>query len=207
MTVYEYAAVIYRLVFHVDDDFGDAYTRGVLDAISTLEKREQIALECYYRNGYDYARTGAAIGGVQGPTARQTIHKALRKLRHQSRTRYMSVSAITNRQNDLLREANAAVDRLYAEIGKIINGAEPEPRTKAGLESRKTRVGEIGLSPRVRNLLLEVDISTVEALLALDTLDILMRIRGFGDKSRDEVISGMRSHGYSEWADKMANDE
>ena len=48
MTDKEYAALIYRDVFGVKDSRHDAYTPGILNAVSTLELREQLALESLY---------------------------------------------------------------------------------------------------------------------------------------------------------------
>ena len=62
---------------------------------------------------------------------------------------------------------------------------------------------DIGFSSRVYNHLLYAGIYSVESLLALDSLDILMKRRYFGIASRNEVIQKMRECGYVKWADKM----
>ena len=61
----------------------------------------------------------------------------------------------------------------------------------------------INFSTRVLNQLLNAGIITIDALLSLDSLDILMKRRGFGKASRTDIIDKMRRNGYTQWADKM----
>jgi len=202
MTDNDYAALIYRQVFHVESDGGDAYTRGILDAISTLDEREQITLEYYYRNGKPFGEIGKDIG-VSGQTSRRIVFKALLKLRHPSRSRNMSVSVIVERLDNQLCVALDTVTGLCDAIERLIRGDPIDPKIRSMLDSQKMSVCKAGFSVRVNNHLLGAGISTVEALLELDTLDVLMARRNFGMKSRDEIISKMRELGYSEWADRV----
>ena len=101
MTDYEYTCAIYCLVFSVASDCGDADTQGILDAIDSLEAREQLALESYFRHGNTYKQTAAMLGGVSNETARRVVQKALLKLRHTSRSRYMCLKAVSKRQNNI----------------------------------------------------------------------------------------------------------
>jgi len=98
MTDNDYAAIIYCRVFHVSSDDGDSYTRGILDAISTLSIREQTALDSYFRQGNTFEQTGIIIGDLKEASARRIINKALLKLRHPSRLQDMSVKAIIKRK-------------------------------------------------------------------------------------------------------------
>jgi len=77
---------------------------------------------------------------------------------------------------------------------------------QAELDARKQSVCELGFSQRINNILLREGIYTVDALLALDSLDKLKVRRGFGVKSRDELLSKMREHGYDDWVDRMELD-
>jgi len=94
MTDKEYASIIYCRSFSVDSDGGDAHMGGILKTIGSLETREQIALESYFRHGNTYKQTAIILGGVSNETARRIVQKALLKLRHPTRLRYMSVKAI-----------------------------------------------------------------------------------------------------------------
>ena len=199
----EYAIHIYCLIFGVEDDGGDAYVRGILDTIGALDEREQIALNCCCRQGKTFIQTGSFLGGVTGTNARMVFRKAVRKLRHASRKRNMSVKAIMEYRDKLLEDAAAKIEELYDQIDKIIQGAPVNFTTQAAINARKKSVCEIGFSSRVYNHLTGAGLSTVEGLLALDTLAVLEKRHGFGLKSRDEILSKMRAHDYGEWADRM----
>jgi len=94
MTDNEYAYIIYCRVFSGALDSGDAYTHGILEQVSSLDAREQLALESYYRHGNTYEQTAAILGGVSNETARRVVQKALLKLRHPYRLRCMSLKAV-----------------------------------------------------------------------------------------------------------------
>ena len=119
MTNTEYAANIYRLVFNVDDG-GDAYTHGILEVLKTLSPYEEIAVESRYRYGMTFKQAGERIGGLSELQATHYTKKALRKLRHPSRTRNMSVAAIIERKDILLDAANAKIEDLYNRIEKLL---------------------------------------------------------------------------------------
>lgn len=91
MTDNEYASKIYCRAFSVTSDSGDACTHGIFEEINSLESREQLALESYFRHGNTYKQTAVILGGVSNETARRIVQKALLKLRHPYRLRNMSV--------------------------------------------------------------------------------------------------------------------
>jgi len=90
MTEQEYAALIYRLVFHADGN-GDICTAGVIKALDTLLPRERLLLENYYRCGKTMKQIGKEIG-LSGESVGRIIKKAHRKLRHPSVSRDMSIA-------------------------------------------------------------------------------------------------------------------
>ena len=96
MTDKEYASKIYCRAFSVTFDDGDSYTQGILEAIDSLEAREQLALESYFRRGNTYKKTAILLGGVSNETARRVVQKALLKLRHPYRLRNMSIKTVRN---------------------------------------------------------------------------------------------------------------
>ena len=177
MTDNEYAVLIYCQVFNKTTDNGDAHVRGILDAISALEPREQTALGRRYRDGKTLAQIGQDIGGVSASAARSVVTKAMLKLRHPYRHRKMSVALIIKDR-----------DKLPVKLAS----------------ARKWSIYDLGLPQRVINHLICEEINTIDALLELDNLDRLTVRYGFGKKSRDELISKMCEQGYPEWADKMA---
>ena len=203
MTDNEYASRIYCRVFRVDGDNGDVYTRGTLDAISTLDEQERSALECYFRNGLTYEQTGAFLGDVGKEAARSVINKAILKLRHPSRARLISVGKLVRHMERQLEDAELAIAELHNRIERISYGEPIHRIPRAAAAPRKKGIGEIGFTSRTLNHLLSEGLNTLDAILALDSLDVLIVRRGFGLRSLDEIITKMRSHGYGEWADKI----
>ena len=182
MTEHEYALTIFCHVFNVSDG-GDAYINGIFSALSTLDVREQAALEGYYRYGHSYRQLGMSLG-ISGESARQVLSKAILKLRHPSKTRLMSVSAIIAYKDVSLHEAQGEIDKLRSRLGRSVQS-----------------VTELGLSRRTCNHLISAGFDTVDALLQLASFDVLMQRQGFGLKSRAEIIQKMRELGYARWAD------
>lgn len=186
----------------MDSDGGDAYTKGILDAIASLNPREQAALESYYRLGRTFEQTGMTLG-IRGNSARQVVAGAIMKLRHKSIRQKMSVMEIIGNLETQLLDATAKTDYLYKQIECLLNYGNIDPELQAELDTRKTSICDIGFSPRVSRFLIWSGINTVEALLALKSLDVLMDQRGFGVKSRDEIITIMRTRGYCDWAERI----
>jgi hypothetical protein len=203
MTDNEYVSKVYCSVFCTTDDGGDTYTRGVLDVLSTLSNREQIALDCFFRLGNSFKQIGATLNGITGQSARRIVYKALSKLRHPTRMKNMSVRRLLEDKDKKLTAAAAEIAGLYDQLGLIALDTPLNRSIQSALDSRKKSIIEIGFSSRVYNHLLDAGINTVEALLALDSLDILEQRRNFGKISRLEVVQKMRLNQYSEWADKI----
>ncbi|MCL2662812.1 MAG: hypothetical protein FWE83_05700 [Oscillospiraceae bacterium] len=203
MTDNEYAAKVYCSVFCTADDNGDTYTRGVLDMLGMLCSREQTALDCYIRQGKTFKQTATALGDIAGESARRIVYKALSKLRHPSKLKNLSVKLLLEDRDKKLIEAAHEIDELYDQIGLLASGTPVIPKIQSALESRKKSIVEIGFSSRVYNHLLDAGINTVEALLALDSLDILTHRRSFGKASKHEIVQKMRQSEYTQWADKM----
>jgi len=91
MTDHEYADRIYCRVFSVNNAGDDIIIQGVFDMINTLNTNEQKALECRYRYRQTYKQTGTILGGIKPEAARRIVNKAVLKLKHRSRLRYMSI--------------------------------------------------------------------------------------------------------------------
>ena len=110
MTDNEYASLIYCRVFNADSDDGDAYTQGILNAVGALDAREQEALNSYYRYGNTFRQTAKILGDVSNETARQIVNKAIIKLKHPYKSRYMSIKAMDERRKKQLEPASADPD-------------------------------------------------------------------------------------------------
>jgi len=111
MTDREYAALIYRRVFNVKDDGGDAYTPGILKVLETLRLREQTVLENRLRRGMTMKQAGEKFS-LSESSARYIFKKALRKLRHPSVIRDMSMAKIAADRN-MYKEELEAVSKRY----------------------------------------------------------------------------------------------
>ena len=94
MTDNEYALKIYCRAFSAVSDSEDANIPGILEEVKSLDVREQLALESYFRNGNTYKQTAIILGGVSTETARRIVQKAMLKLRHPYRLRKMSIKAL-----------------------------------------------------------------------------------------------------------------
>jgi len=203
MTDNEYASRIYCSVFCTDTDSGDAYVRGILNAISTLSAREQAVLESYYKHNSNYKQTGEAVGNISGEAARRTVQKALLKLRHPSRKRNMSVKTMIDERDSKIAIVASMVDELCEQMDTLMKKAVIIEELPPILALQKNSICNLGLSTRVFNHLLNAGLKTTDDLLALESLDSLMQRRNFGNASRIEIIDKMRQFGHAEWADRM----
>ena len=68
------------------DDAGKAYIPGIYAALATLTEREQSVLRHRFKNGLTLQKTAEAYG-ITRERIRQIESKALRKLRHPSRSK------------------------------------------------------------------------------------------------------------------------
>jgi hypothetical protein len=203
MTDNEYASKIYCFVFGTTDDNGDTYTRGVLDTLCKLSNLEQVALESYLRHGRSFKQVGDSLGDLTSDSARRILQRVLLKLRHPSKLNNMSVKLLLEERDRQLAVAALKADELYNQIDELTSGAPINQKTQSALDSRKKSIDEIGFSSRVYNHLLDAGINTVDALLALESLDILIQRKGFGALSILEIVQKMRQNEYTEWADKI----
>ena len=112
MTEREYATLIYCHVFNVKDDSGDAYIQGIMKALDTLIQRERIALEKYYRHEKTLEQVGKEIG-LTGVSAGRIVKKAIRKLRHPSVLRNISMSGVEADRDMYRQELKAANERIF----------------------------------------------------------------------------------------------
>jgi hypothetical protein len=192
MTDREYALRIYRLVFDVEDDNGDAYTRGVLDAIGGLDQREQRALACYYRLGMTQKQTGQDIG-FSRTRALQIIHTAVEKLRTVSNT--MSIARIVEERDEVLGRLEEA-DKL-AVLLTYSDMLQP------AVNELVTDIHDMGFSGRTHNALCRAGKHTLKSILAIPSYDELTSFNGLGEKSANEIVNKIRSIGFNDWADRI----
>jgi len=114
----EYASRLCCEVRNLAHDDGDVYVRGVLDVISSLDEREQLALECYYRSGNTFVGT-AEILGVSRATVKSIIAKSILEPRHESKLRMISVNALLENRNRKLLGAEKRITELKVNIRRL----------------------------------------------------------------------------------------
>ena len=188
MTDNKYAALIYYQGFGVKDD-SDVYVKGILDAIGTLPPQERSVLETYYRHGKSCRQIGEDFG-IPGQSVGKIVQKALRKLRHPSKAREMSIAQIRKDR-----------DRYKEELAEARNRDLDKPMAPF---SREMSICGMEFSARTQNALLRAGKDTVKSLLEIATFAELQKIRNLGAASGNEVIAKMRGLGFHAWADGIA---
>lgn len=115
----------------------------------------------------------------------------------------MWVSAFLNGYNNQLNEKAKKIDDLNTLIEDILQEKVLSQKTLYLIENSMPRIELLDLSSRTYNSLIRAGRNKIEDVLAIDSHQRLMAIRGFGTASRDELIVKMREHGYVEWASRM----
>jgi len=201
MTESDFAERIYCLVYDVPEADGDMYVRGVMDAMTSLTDREQAVLNDHYRCGMTCEQIGREMR-ISGWQVSETKRKAIRKLRHLSRLRKMSVSRIVGEYIKLIDSKDETINELYIELESLANGKPMSRKILAELNARKMGIGELGLSSRTFNVLYKAGIQRVEQITLLDKF-ALLKIRSFGEGCLNEVVRKMRERGFSEWVENI----
>jgi len=180
LTVYPYN-VIYDI--YQDKDFVyEVYIPAFLETIEDMPSRYRLVIEMRYRDKMTYKAIGERFG-VTGSRIGQIREKALRKLRHPSRSRgYILGKDPINRLENLLtayKEATAENESLK----KIIKFKNQSGLTPASFD---VTIEELELSVRTFNALKRANIKTLADLMQLSG-DDLRKLRGMGRKSFDEL--------------------
>jgi len=202
MTDNEFASKIYCKVYEKINDDGDAYVRGIFDALCSLEEREQLVLEYYYRHENTYEFIADRLY-IDKNTCRRIVAEAMKKLRHQSRMRKMSVRVHIEARDKIIDELRSLLDAAAKQIEELSLDVPDDYKLPNIVAANLTKLSEIGLPSYTCNILSRKGISSIEALLRLDSLEALIAIQGFGLHTRNDLITKMRDYGHKEWADKM----
>lgn len=166
--------------------------RGIAAALSMLTEQEETMVLLRFKH---YA-TFEEIGGYYGLTrerARQIIKKALRKLRHPSRSIlfHNGIDAYIDSKADERAEEKAR-GLLFDEYVRGYN-AGFEDAEKGGTNyvssyhSHHLNMEDLDLSVRSFNCLKRAGINTLEDIINITNPDAIMRIRNLGRKSAVEI--------------------
>ena len=179
----------------------DDQLAGLEKAIAELSLREQKCIYSYYRDEMTLDEIGQAFG-VMRERIRQIIAKALRKLRHPSRSQFIKYGLqggtyqrqINNLKTDLdhkkkiLEEESELVDKQMKELHK--KGEESGVTVVNSFDDPlMDSIDNLGLSVRLYNCLARANCRTVRDVIDLAKSRKLFRIRNLGKRSLAEILT------------------
>jgi DNA-binding CsgD family transcriptional regulator len=176
------------------------YVPGISIALTMLTEREQDVL----KKRYCEKMTLRAIGEIHsvGPECiRQNEAKALRKLRHPSRTRLFKAVPLTEmlEQKAKYQRLSEDYDRLREAYERLKEDYEAHPNavipTAEAITVMQTPISELDLSVRSYNCLRRAGKNTLQDVVQMTEKE-LMEIRNLGRKSAIEVMAKVRSYGF-----------
>jgi DNA-directed RNA polymerase sigma subunit (sigma70/sigma32) len=168
--------------------------KKLIETFLTLTEREETVLRWRYKERLTLEKTGKQVG-VTTERIRQIQAKALRKLRHPSRTKNFSIVPyeeyyeLFKKHETLIREY-ALLERAYEEIAnhKNINCSVEEVAEQAA--KMVLTLEDLELSVRSYNCLKRKGINTLRDLTEISEAE-LMKIRNLGRKSYLEIKNAM----------------
>jgi RNA polymerase sigma factor (sigma-70 family) len=174
---------------YIEEHF-DNIIGGLLE---TLTDREQIIMKQRLIDGYTFEAIGRQEG-VSRERIRQIEARAIRKLKHPSRLKYLmygsEVQLLQDDVNDLIKELKAKKLELLEQL------ANPHLIKLDGTEITKNKkIDDLDFSVRTYNCLKRAGINTIEDLLE-KTEEDMMRVRNLGRKSLREVKDKLGEKGY-----------
>lgn len=183
------------------------YVPGLADAISTLTEREQAAIKLRFEESKTLDDVGEGLGGKSRERVRQIIAKALRKLKHPSRSfKFIPVSKEELRnevnkakeENDKLKRTIGGLTELLEKAGVISKEKKLEIDSRNNLweDSDEIQIEELELSVRSYNCLKRAGIETLFDLSLMTEQD-LMNVRNLGRSSFDEIVKKMKEHNHT----------
>ncbi|MDE7089827.1 MAG: hypothetical protein K2O54_06880, partial [Prevotella sp.] len=137
-----------------------------------------------YQEHMPYAKVGSAIG-VSSERARQITAKALRKLRHPTRTGILTIGLYEH----ITRIKETRFEISKCDVCPLKNNVElTDDRLKLSIE-------QMDFSVRTYNCLKRANVNTMRDLLKRVQADDLMNVRNLGKRSYDECFEKMREFG------------
>lgn len=182
-----------------------------LNGLATLTDREQKVLCLRFERGLTYEQAGKHFG-VTRERIRQVEAKALRKMRHPSRSNKFTmidggeVQRI-QMENEYLRAENEALRthiafavhtlrdrRIPVEMYRPRKNPEPERKPELTVPDHDLSIDELNLSVRSWNCCRRAGYSKVGDFVGKTTADLMMT-RNLGRKSMEELIAKLAEHG------------
>lgn len=170
-----------------------------------LTEREKVCINLYFKDERSLEECGKHLN-VGKERVRQIIAKAIRKLRHPSRSniiRYGTDVLEHNKKQDEIRRLNSELDLKILELSKrkeeLDNAGEI---TQEDIEDALTDVycmpiGDLELSVRSYNCLTRAGCLTTADVIDKIEDDSIIRIRNLGRRSAAEIATRLMEIGYS----------
>ncbi|MCR6108590.1 hypothetical protein HXA34_20080 [Salipaludibacillus agaradhaerens] len=165
----------------------------------TLSEREQKVLSLRFRDRLTLKATGERVG-ISGQQVRYTQNKALRKLKHPSRSKFYETipKFEMDRLEEKYREVQKDNARLRETLGAIgISDIDPHVlillARMVKSEDLNMHVGKLGLSTRIYNGLARAGIHTISQLIATPDEE-LINMRNIGERSLQELKSKIKTY-------------
>lgn len=167
-------------------------------ALHTLGERERTVLKYRFVDLMTYEEIGK-LYNITRERIRQVEAKALRKLRHPNRRKYLKYGVsgiIKNIRTDYLNRF-ADLESNLIELCKLNKKTADEVIRDNELRKKyaPTKIENMDLSVRSYNCLKRAGIDTLQQLAKLSYED-LTHVRNLGRKSTEEIIEKLREYGY-----------
>lgn len=172
------------------------YKQTLIDILETLRVREKGILQMRYGlEEYGEPLTLTEIGiklCITKDRVRQLEMRALRKLRHPSRTKWLTEGSIKHYAEQAASEAQIAehqnaVNAWLAEQREKAKKEADNPETMPDLNAASITIEEMELSVRSYNVLKRAGKRTLQDVLEMTENDF-MRTRNMGRKSMEEIM-------------------
>lgn len=193
----------YNLVNAIFDTWDEILTddqiEGINIALEKLTEREKKLILMYYQDYMTFEQIGNEIS-LTPNRIQQIIHKAVRKIRHPSRSKLIMYGAhkttmtqiqFEDRVQELLRKEKQLQD-AEAEFQEKLKKASMPPHPDITLNPNDTSIDELNLSVRSYNCLHRANIKTYRELCDAAEKGDLVRIRNLGTKSLNEILTVLR---------------
>ena len=166
--------------------------------LHTLSERERTVLKYRFVDLMTYEEVGK-LYNITRERIRQVEAKALRKLRHPNRSKYLKygVSGIIENIRTDYHNRFCDLESKLIELCKLNEKTANEVIRDNELRKKyaPTKIENMDLSVRSYNCLKRAGIDTLQQLAKLSYED-LINVRNLGRKSVDEIIEKLKEYGY-----------
>lgn len=175
------------------------YIKGLYEQIDLLDPKERDCLYMRFKDGLTLKACGESYG-ASSQSIGQIVRRALRKLRHRSRTmHYEAVPIIEMRRLENQYQKVSEKNKQLNEAMHALDGIELDPNVVILLASLlephhlTAHIGELNLSTRAYNALSRIGVTTVRDIIAVPE-DQLIHTRNLGEKTVQEIKAKIKAY-------------